>query len=110
MLHINHDANSQTYGREVTSGELLGGSIRPPPEWRPLIGKLRALDLAADAAKVCLITCSKPALTKPRLLWTACCWAALLVLYLGLVLLALRGLSSQPKAGKGLHEGTLSIG
>ena len=48
ILHADDDANRALYGREVSLGEVLGGAVRPPPEWRPFVYELRGLDLAMD--------------------------------------------------------------
>ena len=49
-VHPDHDANERLYGRPITPVEILGGQVRPPPQFEQLIAQLRDVDAAADAA------------------------------------------------------------
>ena len=47
---MDDDANKRLYGREVSVAEMLGGAVRPPPEWRSFVYELRGLDLSEPAS------------------------------------------------------------
>ena len=46
-IHPDNDANHRLYGKPVTAADILGGKVRPPPQFESLIAELRNIDAAA---------------------------------------------------------------